>query len=624
MPFTLKRKKTIAELRKRVKRRRFYNALSLKKSPCLGLSIAVLLSFAFYKILPHFAYSGIPFQSAQWNVPFYVLLEWIAFWWICTFAHTALGTFLKELVAGKWKSRLLDFFACIMFFPCGVLLLVSYAKRKMRWGSAVLFGLSLILFAFAVTCDAKAGSATIALLQRCAVALQAPLLIAGLWWLAPDAPYRKTAYVVLGLSICLALAYLNMGPSFRQRYVMEDARVWQLLNEDSEAAKAECRWRFDAVREPLSEMLDCGKRSEEIFPYEKHHYYNKGTEVLALYEDIMAKSPSFREKLLAFSEKCPPPIMKPVCKTDDTEWDGSPDLPEIGFVRYASRFLALEMRAKASDASVVQADNAALARLRDWIAHGGTDSHKTTAFIVERMRLNALANTLPKMRYSEQTWRELLGDAPDWRRISAYASAAEYGRFFAFSFIKQYVDKPFVTLVLKCLESGISIWDVHVAAPAYDLLVFSEATRASTYARIIQVTLDEKADYKNIRDIKQEIRQTSENGYLLFISDICDYQYRNMLSIENERRMALIAWRLAEYMHTHEGALPESLSVLGDVPNDAQNEQPFGYVHGCIAVPVDSKGNTVQRQGVVLYSHDWEGKLPAWDKAPARIAIFLD
>ncbi len=621
MPFTVKRKKTIAELRKRVKWRRIYNVLSLKKAPCLGLSIAVLLSFAFYKILPHFAYSGIPFQSAKWNVPFYVLLEWIAFWWICIFAHTALGAFLKELVDGKWKSRLLDFVACIMFFPCGVLLLISYAKRKMRWGSAVLFGLSLLLFAFAVICDAEGTSATIVLLQRCAVALQAPLLVAGLWWLAPGGSYRKTSCAVLGLSICLALAYLNVEPSFRQRYVKEDARVWQLLNEDSETAKAECRWHFDAGREPLSEMLDCGKRSEEHFPYEKYHYYNTGKEVLALYEDIMAKSPLFREKLLDFSAKCPPPIMKPSCKTDDNEWDD--DRPEL-LVKYASCFLALEMRAKASDASVVQVDNAALTRLRDWIARGGTDSHKTTAFIVERMRLNALANTLPQMRYSEQTWWELLGDTPDWRRISAYACAAEYGRFSAFSFIKQYVDKPFVTLVLKCLESGISLWDVHVAAPAYDLLVFSEAIRASAYARIIQATLDEKADYKTIRDIKQEFRQASENGYLLFISDLCDYQYRNMLSVENERRMALIAWRLAEFMHTHEGTLPESLSVLGDVPNDAQNEQPFGYEHGCIAVPVDSKGNTVQRQGVVLYSHDWEGKFPAWNKAPARIAIFLD
>ena len=96
-----------------------------------------------------------------------------------------------------------------------------------------------------------------------------------------------------------------------------------------------------------------------------------------------------------------------------------------------------------------------------------------------------------------------------------------------------------------------------------------------------------------------------------------------MLSVENHRRIAVIAWRLADYMHTHAGALPEDLSVLGEMPTDAQNALPFGYEHGRLDVPIDSNGNMATRQGFVLYSHGWDGNLPVWNKAPATIVILF-
>ncbi len=606
--------------------RRIYNALSLKKAPSLGLAVAVLLSFAFYKIIPPFAFSGFPFKAARWNVPFYILLATIAFWWICAFAHTALGEYLKEFVKGKWKSRLLEFFTLSLFFPCGVLLLVCYARRKKRWGSVALFGLSLALFSFAVLTDAGDAFSTISLLRHWAVALQAPLLIAGLAWVAQINPYGKIQWGVWALSICLGIAYLNQGLTFRQRHAQEDARIWKLLNAEAPGeAKAECDLRFDAGREPLAGMVDLAMKCENLFPWEKYHYSNSRTEILSLYENIKAAAPLFRQRLLAFSGNCPSPIAMPGVAAEALEWDDRLDLPEIKLVRYASRFLALEMMARAKDTSVVSEDNAALIRLRDWIVRGGTYSHKLTAFGVERARLNALSNTLPQKRYSKDEWQELLGNAPDWRRISASVSAADYSRFSSLSIVKVYFDKPLVSFVLKCLDSGIFFWDVHIAAPAYDLFVFSDAFLASAYARVIQATLDEKADYQIIRDIEREVRRADENGsVLLFVSGTEGYAYRQLLSIENERRMALIAWRVAEHMHTHDAALPESLAVLGDLPMDAQNSRPFGYERGRLDVPIDSNGGTVSRRGFMLYSHDWDGNLPQWNKAPARIVVFLE
>ena len=46
------KKKTIAELRKKAKSMRFYNRIGLKKVPWLGLSLAILLDMALFKILP--------------------------------------------------------------------------------------------------------------------------------------------------------------------------------------------------------------------------------------------------------------------------------------------------------------------------------------------------------------------------------------------------------------------------------------------------------------------------------------------------------------------------------------------------------------------------------------------
>jgi hypothetical protein len=90
-------------------------------------------------------------------------------------------------------------------------------------------------------------------------------------------------------------------------------------------------------------------------------------------------------------------------------------------------------------------------------------------------RLRGLANTLPQKRYSEEAWRKLLGDAPDWRRISACASASDYCQFSFASITKWHADKPFVSFALKCLESGIFFWDGFVMSPVYNLFVYSDA-----------------------------------------------------------------------------------------------------------------------------------------------------
>ena len=189
--------------------------------------------------------------------------------------------------------------------------------------------------------------------------------------------------------------------------------------------------------------------------------------------------------------------------------------------------------------------------------------------------------------------------------------------------IKSYIDKPLVSFVLRCFENGVYFWDVHVASPVLNMFVYSETIRAEAYACIIGAALDENAKYQSVLKSIKRLRQAEERGAIFLMSEYSDYFYKEMLSIENQRRMALIAWNVADHMRRHNGRPPEKLSLLGDLPKDVQNSQPFGYEHGLLDVPVDCDGNTASRQGFVIYSHDWEGNLPAWNKAPARILILL-
>jgi hypothetical protein len=55
---------------------------------------------------------------------------------------------------------------------------------------------------------------------------------------------------------------------------------------------------------------------------------------------------------------------------------------------------------------------------------------------------------------------------------------------------------------------------------------------------------------------------------------------KKMDQISDTRRMAILAWRVSDYRHSHNGELPESLEVFGDVPVDSVNGHPFEYMHG--------------------------------------------
>ena len=249
--------------------------------------------------------------------------------------------------------------------------------------------------------------------------------------------------------------------------------------------------------------------------------------------------------------------------------------------------------------------------------------------MIERMRLAALAATLPYVQYSKDEWQALLGLSPDWRAISAKAMASDYYRFSLFSIatIGQWFDKSsFASFVTKCLDNGIFVWDILKGIPVMEYFIASEAYRAETYEQLIQLTLDDKKkDYRTIKKIDQEKENAEKKNALLFIdSDFCIYHCKMMLNVENQRRMAIIAWDVFDYMQANHGVFPENVTVLDDIPTDVLNSKPFGYAHGSIDWPVDDKKNTISRQGIVIYSYDLDETLPPWNKAPANLVVPLE
>lgn len=615
------KKPSISELRKRVKRQRVWNAFTMKKIPCLGLSIAILLSLFFFKVVPSLAFSG------KWHLLVYAFLTLLAFSWITQLSLTGFEAYVGRFQR-KWQTHCLYILSTVLFFPVGVSFLINYGISRARWKSVWLFVSSFALFVLAFALDMET-SPGLVLMRNCAVALQAPLLIAGLMGLAQNTSHRKLLCIVWALSLVLGGFYACQRGTSRHRLIAADSRIWHLFGDDVENAKTQCRLYYDTDCEPLAGLVKHTKTASELSVWDKFPFMFSKAEMRSLHDGICAAAPEFRNHLLSFLQDAPSPTLLLSDEAlENSDVADLRDFPENTAARYAARFLSAEMRAHPENSAIIEENNAALIQLRDWIAQGGFSDHKSSAFMIERMRLAALAATLPYVQYSKDEWQALLGLSPDWHTVSAKAMASDYCRFslFRIATIGQWFDKSsFASFVTKCLDNGIFVWDILKGIPVLEYFLASEAYRAETYEQLIQLTLDTKADYRIIEKIVQETENAEKKNALLFIdSDFCIYHCKMMLNVENQRRMAIIAWDVFDYMKSNHDVFPENLTVLDDIPTDAMNSKPFGYAHGSIDWTVDDKKNTISRQGIVIYSHDVDETLPVWNKAPAYIVIPLE
>ena len=260
-------------------------------------------------------------------------------------------------------------------------------------------------------------------------------------------------------------------------------------------------------------------------------------------------------------------------------------LPELGAFRRASRFLAMEMKAKATDRNLIAADNNAMIQMRDCMLENAFFISRLVGIAIEALRIDALAFTLPYNIYTMEEFEALLGEPPNWNLRMAQAWIDET---IAHDNIKDYLlKKPYSLASLwggdenettNVFRYGGFIYSAFRGMLDYDVLLgwrFAE--------RDIGFALAEKRSYPELEAlVEKSIAQMKRSGAIF-----CTMLYPSMKSglkkmdhIADTRRMAILAWCVSDYRHSHDGALPESLEVFGDVPVDSVNGRPFEYRHG--------------------------------------------
>ncbi|MBR6374527.1 MAG: hypothetical protein IKS20_15235, partial [Victivallales bacterium] len=435
-----------------------------------------------------------------------------------------------------------------------------------------------------------------------ALALQLPLLAIGFCHLDTEASHRNISLALLIAALCLGYAFLSQGNTFRQRYILAGRQTRKMLCEYSGQSEAIREKHFNAENEPLKSLILLSQKCSQHPAWEKYRYYGYSrADAQSLYQELAEEMPDARAQILAFASQLPMPETKEGSPSNclDLEEKGTP--LEIDAIRYAAKYLALEMRTRAQDRNLVEQDNDILKKLRDWIVQGSASDHKHTASTVEILRLCALANTLPQNQFSREKWQELLGEEPDWKYVFACAYAADCQDF---SFEEWVLERKYWKWLSIVFDSGVFFLDMLHFAPGFGLLAESEAYRAETYEKLIRVTLDKNSSLEDIIKIEEDEERSRKASMHLFLSGNEGYCYRRKIVTENVRNMTVLSWYIMEYAQSHNGKLPDFLEELGETPLDAWDMLHFAYKHGDIQIPIDSKGNTITMHGFTLSSQD--------------------
>lgn len=624
MPKILPHKKTVAQLRKLARRRHFF----LSQSPGLGLSLAIILGLINYKILPVLTFSETSIMAMGLKVILFYLLNLLLFPIIAVFSDSAFETLNKVILKRKGlNSFCLSLFATILFFPVGLAVLIFCSLKKTRWGSLCLFALSFALFIFAIATETTI-LPLMALLHKLSVAVQAPMLIAGLMWLLPGRrTSKKSLCLVLALAICLGGFYLSLGgQTLRQQLIENKSQIQQILQENDIMAFDRMHYQYDASNEQLASLNSIIQANHELNSWKYELASCPQERLIAAHRQIVRTSPGIREQLLDFVAHCSPPTL---CTDSETLYYPEPNslLPELSSTRTATRFLLIEMIAHSDNPTIVEEDNAALEQLRDWLLLGKDFEHILSAYIAELSRLRALTRTLPSNNYTEEKWQDLLGNEPDWRQLASSAEASDYCRnsflyLVASSYPNMLKAIKIANFCGKFFDNGIFLcdWHWHIVILPFGYFLASDIWRTKTYSRIIQATLDHNTDYKVMRKLELEIKQANDKCPFFNATVV---PYHIILVIENMRRLANIARKITNRMQMSGGKLPDNLRALGEMPKDAINEQPFGYKYGNLDFPGTKAGESISLPGFVLFSHYWDESLPEWNHAPAMIFIPL-
>ena len=376
--------------------------------------------------------------------------------------------------------------------------------------------------------------------------------------------------------------------------------------------------------EPLKSIVSLTKSFRPLMAWKKKYAYRQ-SDIQQRYQIVSVAGGELREAILALAAIPPRQVTHPTnVFTQDSQ------STRLGKVFYdASEYLAVEMKARASQSDIIQEDNAAMASLRDWALNNYSLDldDKIVGYRIEIMRLKTLARTLAQKRYSESEWLELLGEEPDWRYVAALCCYEDIiYRLPAYS-------SPIKTIVKLCWGKDVypappmsCYWLSNCGENCVTFIPPVTSFMVQLFNKHISILFQDGMEYAKL-SLKES--STCADGEKLYkvSKTLIDSSMSSMpyYQIDDTRTMAMLAWKIMEYSHEHQGVLPENLEQIGESPVAVVNNLPFVYEHGDIEVHANDGDDVTTIRGFRLYVPDEKQTgSPNWKKARSSMMIPLE
>ena len=607
--------------KKETKLQRFNNIIALKGAPYEALLLAIALSLPANVLLPRALESGL---RSEWSLCAIIVIIYILLLNATgQLASNIIHEMDKLLTPWKWLNSILAVIVILLFSPIGFIMVAWLGLKKHRPWAVVASIIGLILFIYAQSvCMGYLSLQPLPLFLSMCIS---PLFVMAGVVSAGGLKFQQNI-VKISFAIAAITGILRMTTEF--------PLVWQLTASPAqmEAQLADYRQKHGInvqtcdetlVNEyPLQRVIAITQARKEGPAGDPRLSYQQAG-VQEQFAKLYNNHEELRDAIFALSA-IPP---RPVARAAELNELPATNVPKALFE--AGHFLTYEMMAKAQQSDLVKQDNAAVISLRDWcLQQESSPFAKLHGHSLETERLNALARTLAQHRYTEKEWLELLGNEPDWHYFAACAYKMEadgkptmHGLYNdAFAAFETGARRFFIRWIGNSFYCGITLWMSGISSIAKRLSIYPTACEQRCLAQFISLSLNENSTMDDARklDASHDMYQSP-----LFLKPGKLY-YSMHYSIQDARRMAILAWKIMEYSHEHQGVLPENLAQIGESPVSALNNLPFVYEHGDIKILSDGGDSATIRGFRLFIPHEDYASKPNWKKASSLMEVSLE
>ncbi len=598
--------------------RRFFDLISLRETPYVGLLLAVALTVLNNKLLPVLLFAGYPLKIFVWNWTAFICCGALLLAWILCLAYAAISSLTQTYIQHTYLRRFVMALVYVLFTPFGFILLAWIALKKRRWLAVCLLGLALGLFvyAFLLSMEFVVSETWLSAVAKDSVPL---VLMVGVFFVAESITRQNIVKIAFLLLVCSSAVHIMLRRNLNQDIVENRSRMKTMLTNCRKSANKQTAGEFPIEQEPLKSFIALSNKIKNELP-SCDLILCRQDEIEKQYAEIADRCGAFRESIFALANT------SPMLVSDEKTYD--PELldhPEITAFFSAARFLSLEMKAGGRRSELLRQNNAALASLCDWATRGKTFLHIAVAYNLENMRFEALAHTLSLNRYTEEEWLELLGDEPDWRYLSAriYEGSSQLLNNMLNRQENLGSNGKWLT---NYLDSGIFFINDNKIAFLRNLFLSCSAADLSVNAELLRLTMDENSSFADAEQAIKDAKEEAKRKGLLFslISPPVIFPYEKSRTIKDKRNLALLAWKVMEYRYEHNLTLPEQLDFLAVNPVDSINKLPISYEYGDIEVHSSNKKECLNIYGFRLHTCAKDGKDQSSKNAHTSIIVPLE